>query len=208
VRVPSSALSASRNARLRVRVSDGFNVATATSGRLLAAGSPPLVRIVGGGGGRIRANTTLLLQGSAFDDADRQLTGSHLKWFAGKLLMGRGELLTVRSLPPNTNRIRLVATDARGRSSQASLAVKVVAARPTFRVARAPAHVPSSARHIRITVASTVPAVLTIAGARHRVDRKPRTITIAIRPGRSTLRFRYALTSPGGVTRGIYVATR
>jgi hypothetical protein len=50
--------------------------------------------------------------------------------------------------------------------------------------------------------------VLTIAGVRHPVDRKARAITVKIRPGRSMLRLKYALSSPGGVTRGTYVAAR
>jgi hypothetical protein len=50
--------------------------------------------------------------------------------------------------------------------------------------------------------------VLTIAGARHAVDRNPRTITIAIQPGRSMLRLDYTLISRGDVTRGTYVAAR
>jgi hypothetical protein len=35
--------------------------------------------------------------------------------------------------------------------------------------------------------------VLTIAARRHRVARAPHTITIVVRPGRSTLRLRHAL---------------
>jgi hypothetical protein len=209
VRVPSRALSASHNGRLRVRVNDGFDVATVTSGRLLAAGAPPVVRIgLDGGGGRVRANATLLLRGTAFDDAGRPLTRTRLKWDIDGHLIGHGELVTVRSLPADAKRIRLVATDARGRSAQARVSLKVVAARPTFVVAHAPTTAAATARHIRITVASSVPAELTIAGVRRSVDRKPRTITIAVRPGHSTLRLRYALSAAGGVTRGTYVIGR
>jgi hypothetical protein len=209
VRVPSRALAASGNARLRVRVSDGFDVATATSGRLHAAGAPPLVRIEGAGlGGRVRADTMLLLRGAAFDDAGHQLIGHHLKWYAGARLLGRGEFLAVRALPTTANAIRLVATDGHGRSSQALLRVKVSAARPAFLVARAPTQVAPKARRVRIVVASTVPAVLTIAGVHHAVDRRPRTITIAIRRGRAILRLKYSLSSGGGVTRGTYFAAR
>jgi len=207
-RVPSRMLSASANARLRVRVSDGFDAATATSGRLRAAGAAPSVRISGARGGRVRADATLLLRGSAFDDANRPLTGARLRWFVDERPVARGELLTLRGLPAGAKRIRLVATDARARSAQAVLRVKVAAVPPSFLVARAPTHVSASARHVRLTVASTAPAVLRIAGARYRVGRKLRTISIAIRPGRSTLRLGYSLRAPGGVTRGTYVITR
>ncbi len=209
VRVPSRALSASGNARLRVRVSDGFDVATATSARLHATGAPPLVRIEGAGrGGRVRADTTLLLRGVAFDDAGRQLTGHHLKWYAGARLLGRGEFLAVQALPTKVNSIRLVATDGHARSSPARVGVKVLALVPAFLVARAPTRVAPKARRVRIVVASTVPAVLTIAGGRHAVDRRPRSITIPVHRGRSILRLKYSLSSPGGITRGTYFAAR
>ena len=151
----------------------------------------------------------LLLKGAAFDDADRPLTGGHLKWYAGRRLVGRGELLTVMSLSPNVKSIRLVATDARHRSSQAVLALKVIAEPPAFLVARAPTHIKATATRVRIVVASTVPAVLMIGGARHRVGRKPRAITIRIRRGHRALRLKYSLRAIGGGTiRGTYVAKR
>jgi sugar lactone lactonase YvrE len=209
VSVPSRMLSASRNARLRVRVTDGFGVATAISGVLQAAGASPAVHIIGGTpGGRMRADAMLLLRGRAFDDAGSPLTGRSLRWYAGRRLLGRGELLTVHGLPAGTTAIRLVATDARGRLAQARLPLTVLAVRPTFLLARAPKGVAPSARRVRIVVASNVPAVLTIAGGRYAVDRRPRALTIAIRRGRAPLQLAYALSSPGGVTRGTYVAAR
>jgi DNA-binding beta-propeller fold protein YncE len=209
-RVPGRLLSASNNGRLRVRVSDGFDAATAISGRLRAAGTPPIVAITRSGrGGRVRADTMLLLQGAAFDDADRPLTGRHLRWYAGKQLIGRGELLTVMQLSREDKLIRLVATDTHGRSSQAQLRIKVVAVPPAFLVARAPTHVKASAKRVRIVIASTVPSVLTIAGSRHRVGRKPHAITLRIRRGHRALRLKYSLRAIGGGTiRGVYVATR
>jgi hypothetical protein len=207
-RVENGLLNASRNARVRVRVSDGFDVATATSGRLRAVGAPPRVRIVGGRGGTLSADATLLLRGEAFDDAGRSLTGARLRWYVGKRPAGRGELLTLRGLRAGPQTIQLLATDTHGRSSRALLRVNVVSTQPTFLVARAPANVAPRARQLRMRLASTVPAVLRIAGSRHRLDRAPRTITIALRPGRSTLRFKYSLSAHGAITRGIYVATR
>jgi hypothetical protein len=209
VSVLSRLLTASANARLRVRVSDGFDVTTAVSGALRAAGAAPAVHIIGGTpGGRMRADAMLLLRGSAYDDAGSRLTGGSLRWYAGRRLLGRGELLTVHGLPAGTTAIRLVATDARGRSAQTFLPLRVLAARPTFLVARAPKSVAPTARRVRIVVASNVPAVLTIAGVRHAVDRTPRAVTIAIRPGHAPLQLAYTLSSSGGVTRGTYIATR
>ncbi len=91
-RVPSRFLSASGNARLRVLVSDGFDLTTVTSGRLRARGVPPIVQILNAPRrGHVLDTTTLLLQGSAFDDADRSLAGRHLKWYLGKRRIGTGD---------------------------------------------------------------------------------------------------------------------
>ena len=167
-RIPSRLLSASHAARLRLDVSDGFNVTSTTSGPLRATGASPVVRILSfGHGGRIRPNTPLLLQGQAFDDAGNPLTGGQLKWFADRRRIGTGTLLTLAKLPAGTRRILLVATDAHGRSSEAQLAVRILAAKPVFLVAHAPSKVSAAAKRVRITVASNVPAVLRIAGARH-----------------------------------------
>ena len=207
--VPSWLLSTSTDARIRVRVSDGFNATTAVSGALRAAGAPPAVHIIGGApGGRMRADAKLLLRGSAYDDAGRHLTGASLRWYAGRRLLGRGELLTANGLPAGTTFIRLVATDAHGRSAQTFLPLKVLPVRPAFLTVRAPKRVAPTARQVRIVVASNVPAVLAIAGARYAVDRTPRPLTIAIKPGRSPLQLVYVLSSPGGVTRGTYIAMR
>ena len=209
VTLPSRALSASANARLRVRVSDGFNATIVTSGRLHATGTPPLVSIVDAGrSGRVRAGATLLLQGSAFDDAGHLLSGHHLTWYAGRRRLAHGGLFTLHALSPGATAIRLVATDSRGRSSTARLRLHVLALAPRFLVSRAPAHLTAHARYVRIVVAATERAVLTIAGTRHTVDRKPTPIRISIRPGRSILRLKYSLRSPTGVTRGMYLAAR
>jgi hypothetical protein len=209
VTIPSRTLSASRNARLRVTVSDGFDVATAISGVLHAVGASPTVHIIGGTpGGQMRADAILLLRGTAYDDAGSPLTGRSLRWYAGRRILGRGALLTVHGLPAGTTAIRLVATDSRGRSAQTLLPLKVLAVRPTFLVARAPKRLAPSARRARIVVASNVPAVLTIAGRRYAVNRTPRALMIAIRRGRAPLRLAYSLRSRGGVTRGTYIAAR
>ena len=208
-RVPSRLLSASRNARIRIRVSDGFDVATAISGVTARCWCPsrrPHLRWRPRG--RMRADATLLLRGAAFDDAGNRLTGRSLRWYVGRRLFGRGELLTVPGLPAGTTAIRLVATDRHGRSSPARLPIRVLAVPPTFLVARAPGHIAPGARRVRVVVASTIPATLKIGGKRYAVNRKPRAITIPIRRGRSILRLAYVLSARGGATRGTYLAAR
>jgi hypothetical protein len=209
VRVPNRLLSASRNARLRVRVSDGFDVTTATSGVLRASGARPVVHIIGGAPrGRMRADGTLLLRAEAFDDSGQQISGRRLAWYDGRRLLGHGELLTARNLPTSTTAIRLVATDRLGRSARAVLALRVLAPPPTFLVARGPRRVAPTARRMRIVVASAAPATLAIGGKRYLVNRRPRTITISIRRGPSILRLAYVLSGRGGTLRGTYLVPR
>ncbi len=208
-RVPSRLLSTSHNARIRIRVSDGFDVASATSGLLRAAGSRPVVHIIGGPpGGRMRADRTLFLRGEAFDDSGRPISGRRLAWYDGRRLLGHGKLLTARNLPTGNSGIRLVATDTLGRSTRVVRPLRVLAPPPTFLVARAPSRVAPKARRVRIVVASTVPATLAIGRKRYAVNRKPRAITISIRRGRSILRLPYVLSGRGGALRGTYLALR
>jgi hypothetical protein len=207
--VPSRLLSASRNARLRVLVNDGFDAATVTSGRLRARGAPPTVQILHAPRrGHVLQTATLLLQGSAFDDADRPLTGRHLKWYLGKRLIGAGERVTLTGPKPGSARIRLVATDSHGRSSQATLPLRVEAVPARYLLLDAPLLVSPRARTVRIRVAASSPATFTIAGRHYAVGPRLRTITVRIRRGKALLRLPRSLRSPGGVIKGTYIAFR
>jgi hypothetical protein len=209
VRVPSRAFSASPGGRIRVAVSDGFNLSTATAERLHALGAPPQVQISGARQRTtLRTDQTLLLQGTAFDDAGHLLTGRHLRWYANKRPIGRGALLTVRHLHPGPTTVTLTATDDHDLTATATLRIKVLGPNPVLTQVRAPSKVPPTARRIRITIASNVAADFTIAGAHHHLTSRPRTLTIAIRPGQTTLRLRYTLRSTGGIAHGTYVVSR
>ena len=149
-----------------------------------------------------------LLQGAAFDDANRPLTGPRLRWYTGSRLLGRGERVTAIGLTPHTRAIRLVATDTHGRSAQAVLRLRVTVAAARYLVFQAPLAVSRRARSVRIRVASSTPATFIVAGRRYAVGPRPRTLTIPIRPGRSLLRLACALRSTGGVIRGTYIAVQ
>ena len=207
--IPSRYLGASRDARIRVRVSDGFNVTTRVSGRLHSVGTPPLVQIVGPHrGGRVLATATILLQGVAFDDSGRRLTGNRLKWYAGRRLIGHGELLTIRRLPPGATLLALRATDSHRRTSSTTLRLRVVGPKPMLTFVRAQTKLSPRARHLKLTLASNVPALFTIAGSHHRIDPKQRAIQIAVHPGRSTLHLHYSLRAAGGIIQGTYIVSR
>jgi hypothetical protein len=208
-RVPSRLLAGSRDGRLQVRISDGFNLTTVTSGRLRVAGSPPLVQIIGmPARGRVPQTAILPLQGSAFDDAGRPLTGRHLRWYLGKRLIGSGGQVSARGLRPGNNTIRLVATDAHGRRGQATARLRVSAVAAQYLLFYAPLQVSPRARSVWITAASTLPATFTIAGKHYALGPRERTITVHIRAGRTLLLLPCSLRSPGGVIRGTYVAVR
>ena len=202
-RVDRRALGASGNARIRVRVSDGFDAAIAVSGRLRSPGAPPLVRIDSRPRG-VRADQLVLLEGSAFDDAGRPLTGTRLRWFADRRALGSGTRVSVQGLRAGTRTIRLVATDARGRSAVARLRVSVAAVRPQFLLFDAPERVARGARSTRIRVASTVAATLRIGGRSYAVGRAPRRLRVALPRGSGVLRLAVTLTAGAKATRGTY----
>jgi hypothetical protein len=129
--VPTRLLAAARNAQLRVRISDGFDVTKATVSHLRAPGAPPVVQILDVAGTRtLPAGGTLPLPGAALDDAGIPLTGRHLRWYAGHRLIGTGERVTLTDLPAGATTIRLVATDSHGRTATAPLRVEVRAPAP------------------------------------------------------------------------------
>jgi hypothetical protein len=208
-RIPSRFLSASRDARIRVRISDGFDATTVESGRLRAVGAPPFVQIiVAPRRGHVVSTATLLLQADAFDDTGRPLTGRKLRWYLGRRLIGHGDQLPVHDLQPGNAVIRLIATDPEGRSAQATVALRVRAVAARYLLFDAPLLVPARARAVRITLASSAPATFTIAGRRYAVGPGPRAVTVRIRHARSPLVLPCSLSSPGGVIHGTYVALR
>ena len=119
--IPRSLLSGSSRARLRLRVSDGFDQVTVTSGRLrLAAVGPNMVITNPTSRRLVRPGATLMLTAVASDDAQRPLSGASLTWFAGKTVLGTGSPL-LATLPPGTTSITLVARDSHGRTTRATI---------------------------------------------------------------------------------------
>jgi hypothetical protein len=208
--ISSRFLSASKNARLRVRISDGFNTTTVVSGRLRSRGVAPVVQILGAPrSGRVVQTETVVVEGSAFDDAGRPLTGRHLTWYLGKRRVGRGAELALSGMQPANTTLRLVATDSQHRSSKASIRLRITAAPPRYLLFLAPELISAKARSVTIKVAAGLPATLTIAGKRYTVGPKAiRTIKVRIKPGKSLLELKCTLRSRGGVVTRTYVAFR
>jgi hypothetical protein len=195
--------------RLRVRVSDGFEVATATSGPLRSSGTPPTVAIRAPQAHlRVAAGAPVVLDGSAWDDAGRPVSGTGLRWRDGRRLLGTGAQVTAVGLAPGRRTITLEAVDTRGRSARRGVSVLVTAVRPLFSVLGVPAFVRSTARTLALRVATTVPATLTAAGRRTPVGPVPRRVVVPVRPGRAALRLELTLRSGTKVTKVVRIVHR
>ena len=117
VSIPARYLEASRSARVRVTVSDGFSETRALSGRFSTPGAPPTARILRPDRGEPLQAGPVVLFGDARDGRGRRLRGAKLTWFAGSERLGTGERLRT-SLPAGPVTLRLVAQDG-GREAAA-----------------------------------------------------------------------------------------
>ncbi len=195
-RLPSYLLSASKRARLRLYVSDGFNEAIVTSPVFVALGAPPQVTITSPGSGtHSSAGGALVLTGSAFDDAGKPLSGRALTWRSGRQTLGTGQHVTALTLAAGRHLITLTARDPEGRSATASIPVTIEPSPPALRTLSIPSHVSVKARSMTIRIAALAPATLTLPGVRVLVQRKPRLVRVPIRPGRSPLALALVLRS-------------
>ncbi len=199
-RVPTRLLSRSSNARVRVTVNDGFLATSATSGRFRSAGAPPSVAILTPESGLRQPNDApLFLFGQAFDDRPVALTGRRLRWAIGRRTLGTGEQISPARLPAGRHRVDLIARDRSGRTARDSVIVNLTGARPLFLTLEAPASARRSTRTLRLRVASSFTATLTVSGAggraqRFSVNRKSRRLTLRIpRSSRRTLTLRLTL---------------
>jgi len=192
--VPSGRLSASGQARLRIRVSDGFDETPAVSGRFVAVGRSPKVTILSPRPGeRSRSDAPLYLSATAYDDAGTFLEGDRVTWYDGERVLSRGRLGSITGLAPGTHVLRAVAHDANGREGTAAVRVGILPAEPAIIISRAPAVVSRRAHEIRLVLACTIPSRLSIAGAaggsiRTACGLEGRQVVVPIRGGRRPVR--------------------
>jgi hypothetical protein len=200
-RIPGRRLTASRRARIRVTVSDGFNETQAVSPRFVAEGGKPQVSIVLPRAGQaLRADTNLVLEGAAFDEVGGLLANNRLRWLDGRRLLGRGRRVSVYGLRPGSRRLRLEARNAQGRVGSQTVSVRVLRVAPTFIAPRIPTRLSRTARSLTVLIAASLASKLTVSGAGVRrrvadVDRRPRRIRVAVTPGRRALKLRFELRS-------------
>jgi hypothetical protein len=201
-------LTSSSNARLRLRVNDGFNEAAATSSRFIVVGRAPQVTIVEPASRvTIRPGSVINLTGGAQDDHGRTITGRRLRWFAGRTLLGRGERVTA-TLAAGTRAVRLVAVDRAGRIGSRAVRVRVPGSTPYFLQLTAPKRLSRRARQVVLTVATTQAGTLRIGGRGFSVGRSPRRIRVGVAAGRSTLKLTLTLVASGGRNRQRVVVPR
>ena len=161
VTVPSGLLAASQHARLRVRVSDGFNESVSVSRVFRSAGAPPQSYIdMPVAGEQLVSSATLSLQGGAVDDSGSQLTGGSLSWYDGRRLIGHGASQNVDGLTPGAHTIALRARDRGGRTGSSTVRVLVTAVAPQVLSLRAPITVSRHAPYVRIGIAVSEPSLL------------------------------------------------
>ena len=177
--IPAGFLSGTDRARVRVRVSDGFNGASAQSGSFRVAGSPPRAQIVLPGNATTRQAGKALLLGKAFDDSQRRLRGRSLTWFAGGRRLGRGERRSA-TLPAGHYRLRLVVRDSRGRTATAVRRLRVTPVPLSVTELEAPARVKPGARTVAVKLGTTVPATVRAGGRSLRAGKKTRTLRLAL----------------------------
>jgi hypothetical protein len=207
-------LAASRHARVRVRVNDGFNERAATSGPFGAEGVPPQVQILTPlAGDLILAGQRTQLAASAFDDLGRPIPGRQLTWVSGNRRLGRGAQIRVR-LPRGARRLTLVARDRTGREGSASVRVRVQTPRLRIVSLQMPLKVGKDARTMNVRIRSSAPATLTAEGRHYRLRTRATTLTVRLprRPAVGVVNVRFKLSprthAASGTIRGTFAVAR
>ncbi len=196
--VPGRFLQRGTHARIRVKISDGFNETTAVSRAFRAEGAPPMARIILPAGSKLPAPGRTLLAGSGIDDRNRVLKGRSLTWFAGKRRLGRGEQLRAR-LPGGNVTLRLQVRDRFGRVTTAVRRLKITPKQLQIATLSGPAHVAKGARSVKVTVRTTIPATLSVGGRHFAVGAKAKRLTIPLprKPGTGVLKLKLSFTAKG-----------
>jgi hypothetical protein len=208
-RLPGNVLTHSKRGRIRIRVSDGWNVGTAVSGPLKVAGPAAKAMIEEPlGGARVAADATFVARASAFDDRNRAIGGRSMRWFDGSRYLGSGAELTIHGMIPGRRQLRLV-TIADGRRAVFSVPVTVVSDGPMLTLLKAPTRISRRARRLALTVASAVPATLVINGRAVRVGPAARSIRVRVQHFRRRVRLAFELRAFTGTMRFVrYVMRR
>ena len=200
--ISSFLFSASRNARVRVRVNDGFNESIAISKRFTALGAPPKVDILSRFSRKtaLAGDAQLQLAGLAVDPGGKVLSGKSLHWYDGSNSLGYGFAISAGPLPPGINHIRLVARGSSGRSASTSEQVTVAAVKLPGLTLDFPSHVSRHARKLKFSASATTATTLTIGHHTYQLSSKLTAFTLAIKTGRTPTLLTVTVASEGVVT--------
>ena len=123
-------------AKVRLRVSDGFNEVDRVSDEFHCAGLPPRVRIAHPQTGtKYAVGAHIYLRAEAYDDLRRQVVredrckGEHTRWTVNDVLIGEGDIVSWVPGPlawREETRVKFEAVDYLGRSSCAEIELKIV----------------------------------------------------------------------------------
>jgi hypothetical protein len=212
VSLPRALFGRSGNGEARVRVSDGFDQASATSKPFRAAGHAPDVQL-DLPGKTLLASSPLRLAGSAYDDGFAPLGEHDLRWTVDGRDGAGGPRGTVDGLAAGRHTVRLVATDSAGRRATARVRVTVAAVTPAPLSIAAPAKLDRAAASLALTVRAVVPCRLTVAGkglttTRARVTRAATQVSVPVKPGASDLRLTLTFRSGRAGTRDALTVSR
>jgi hypothetical protein len=202
VALESFFFTASRAARVRVRISDGFNETLAVSRVFTALGAPPQVTISTALGPKMRfpGDAELQLSGTAVDQAMQTLSGRQLTWYDGPFRLGTGPNISAGPLPAGVNHLRLVARDPAGRTGSAALTVKVSPVSLPFLKLRIPAHASSRATSLPLRGSASISTTITIGTHRFRLSGRPGRFSLPIRRGSAPLLLEIEIKAAGVMT--------
>jgi hypothetical protein len=198
VTLPSGLFAASRNARIRIRLSDGFDEVAATSGRLRSNGALPRAHILDAPRlAQLASDASISLRGTAQDDQGRVLPGLAMRWYLGARLLGSGQELDAIQLPPGRDRVTLEARDGLGRVGRTEMQLDVVAVAPAIVALRAPQRIGGTARKLTVSISTRADTILSIGWQRWRLGPVIRRIVVDVAPGDGPVQLPLRLTTPG-----------
>ncbi len=137
----------------------------------------------------VTADARVTLNAIAHDDALRTLPGARLVWLVDGRPVTRGSARSVGGPRPGRHLIVAQVRDGRRRIGRASVRIRVQPVAPRLILRAVPAQVPTDARSVRLRLAATVPAVVSVSGPSVavrtgiRLAAAPRTVVVALRRG-------------------------
>jgi len=157
---------------------------------------------------KVNGSAKLPLEGLAFDQARRQLSGRSLRWFDGPFAIGTGSSISPGPLPASINHIRLVARDSAGRTASAAITVNIGQVTLPLVELAVPAHAPRHARTLTLRASATIPATVTIGRHTFHVVRKRKRYRLDIKRGRAPILLHVGFIAKGITTPLAFEVTR